>query len=47
MAGATCMTREPIGTMLADPDTRAFYQKLMAECLAVGQKSGAKVPISW
>jgi 2-dehydropantoate 2-reductase len=47
MAGANCMTREPIGKVLADPDTRAFYRKLMEECLAVGQKSGAKVPNSW
>lgn len=47
MAGVNCMMREPIGKVLADPDTRAFYKKLMEECLAVGQKSGAKVPSSW
>lgn len=47
MAGINCMTRQPIGKVLADPDTRAFYRKLMEECLAVGQKSGAKVPSSW
>ena len=47
MAGANCMTRQPIGKVLADPDTRAFYRKLMEECLAVGQKSGAKVPSAW
>jgi len=47
MAGVNCMMREPIGKVLADPDTRAFYRKLMEECLAVGQKSGAKVPDSW
>ena len=47
MAGVNCMTREPIGKVLADPDTRGFYRKLMEECLAVGQKSGAKVPDSW
>jgi 2-dehydropantoate 2-reductase len=47
MAGVNCMTREPIGKVLADPDTRAFYKKLMQECLAVGQKAGAKVPDSW
>ena len=34
-------------SVLSDPDTRAFYRKLMEECLAVGQKSGAKVPNSW
>ena len=47
MAGVNCMMREPIGKVLADPDTRAFYRKLMEECLAVGQKSGAKVPSNW
>ena len=47
MAGVNCMMREPIGKVLADPDTRAFYRKLMEECLAVGQKSGAKVPNAW
>jgi 2-dehydropantoate 2-reductase len=47
MAGVNCMTREPIGKVLADPDTRAFYKKIMQECLAVGQKAGAKVPDSW
>ena len=47
MAGVNCMMREPIGKVLADPDTRAFYRKLKEECLAVGQKSGAKVPNSW
>jgi 2-dehydropantoate 2-reductase len=47
MAGVNCLTRQPIGKVLADPDTRAFYRKLMEECLAVGQKSGAKVPSAW
>jgi 2-dehydropantoate 2-reductase len=47
LAGANCMTRQPLGKILADPDTRAFYRKLMTECLAVGQKSGAKVPNDW
>jgi 2-dehydropantoate 2-reductase len=47
LAGANCMTRQPLGKILADPDTRAFYRKLMTECLAVGQKSGAKVPDDW
>jgi 2-dehydropantoate 2-reductase len=47
MAGANCATRQPIGKILADPDTRAFYRRLMEECLKVGQKSGARVPDSW
>jgi 2-dehydropantoate 2-reductase len=47
MAGVNCMMRAPIGQVLADPDTRVFYRKLMEECVAVGQESGAKVPTSW
>ncbi len=47
MAGANCVTREPIGKILSDPDTRTFYRRLMEECLAVGRKSGAKVPDNW
>jgi 2-dehydropantoate 2-reductase len=47
MAGANCATREPLGKLLTDPDTRAFYRKLMEECLKVGQKSGARVPDDW
>jgi 2-dehydropantoate 2-reductase len=47
MAGVNCMMREPIGKVLADPDTRRFYRTLMEECLKVGQTSGAKVPDSW
>jgi 2-dehydropantoate 2-reductase len=47
MAGVNCATRMPLGQVLADPDTRAFYRKLMEECLRVGQKSGARVPDDW
>jgi 2-dehydropantoate 2-reductase len=47
MAGANCMTRQPLGKFLADPDTRAYSRNLMSEGLAVGQKSGAKVPDDW
>jgi 2-dehydropantoate 2-reductase len=47
MAGINCATRLEIGKVLADPDTRAYYKKLMEECLAVGQKAGANVPSSW
>jgi 2-dehydropantoate 2-reductase len=43
MAGVNCMTRLEIGKVLADPDTRAFYRKLMTECLKVGQAAGAKI----
>jgi 2-dehydropantoate 2-reductase len=47
MAGVNCVTRLPIGKVLADPDTRAFYRKLLEECFTVGKKSGAKVPDNW
>jgi 2-dehydropantoate 2-reductase len=40
MAGINCMTRLEIGKVLADPDTRAFYRKLMEECHAVGKAKG-------
>jgi 2-dehydropantoate 2-reductase len=44
MAGANCATRLPIGQILADPDTRAFYRRLLEECYAVGKASGVKLP---
>src|SRR5581483_4248927 len=44
MAGVNCMTRLPIGKVLADPDTRAFYRKLLAECYAVGKARGVNLP---
>jgi len=47
MAGINCATRMAIGKVLADPDTRSFYRKLMEECLAVGQAAGARVPSDW
>ena len=47
LAGVNCLTRVQLGNLLADPDTRAFYRKLMEECLKVGQASGAKVPDNW
>jgi 2-dehydropantoate 2-reductase len=44
MAGANCATRMPIGKVLADPDTRTFYRKLLAECFAVGKAKGVNLP---
>lgn len=44
MAGVNCMTRLPIGEVLGDPDTRAFYRRLMQECDAVGRAMGVKLP---
>ncbi len=40
MAGATAGTRQPIGKILADPDTRGLFRKLMEETFAVGKAKG-------
>jgi 2-dehydropantoate 2-reductase len=37
LSGATGSTRMPLGPILADPDTRAFFQSLMAEVIALAQ----------
>jgi 2-dehydropantoate 2-reductase len=47
MAGVNCVTRLPIGKVLADPDTRAFYRKLLEECNAVGTAQGVKLPAGY
>jgi 2-dehydropantoate 2-reductase len=47
MAGVNCATRMPIGKVLADPDTRAFYRKLLEECFAVGRATGAAIPADY
>lgn len=47
MAGINCLTREPIGKVLADPDTRAFYRKLMEECYAIGRRKGVNLPAGY
>ncbi len=43
MAGATAATRMPIGPILADPDTRRLFADLIAETVAVGRASGARL----
>jgi 2-dehydropantoate 2-reductase len=40
MSGITASTREPIGRVLADPDTRAMYLGLMQEVVDVGRAKG-------
>jgi 2-dehydropantoate 2-reductase len=40
LSGATGAMRSPLGAILADPDTRAFFQSLMAEVIALAQASG-------
>ena len=44
MAGINSATRLEIGKVLADPDTRAYYRKLMEECFAVGKAKGVSLP---
>jgi 2-dehydropantoate 2-reductase len=44
LSGATGAMRMPIGPILADPDTRAFFLELMREAVAVGRGSG--VPLA-
>jgi 2-dehydropantoate 2-reductase len=40
LSGATGATRMPLGPILADPDTRAFFLDLMREVVAVGRANG-------
>jgi 2-dehydropantoate 2-reductase len=44
LSGATGATRMPIGPILADPDTRAFFLELMRETVVVGRASGVPLP---
>jgi 2-dehydropantoate 2-reductase len=43
VSGATASTRQPMGPILADPDTRALFENLMRETETVGVKSGVPV----
>jgi 2-dehydropantoate 2-reductase len=44
LSGMTGATREPLGPILADPDTRAMFEGAMREVMAVGRAKG--VPLS-
>jgi 2-dehydropantoate 2-reductase len=44
LSGATATTRQPLGPILADPDTRAFFHNLMREVVAVGRAKGVSIP---
>jgi 2-dehydropantoate 2-reductase len=44
LSGATATTRQPLGPILADPDTRAFFHNLMREVVAVGRAQGVPIP---
>jgi 2-dehydropantoate 2-reductase len=44
LSGATGTMRMPLGPILADPDTRAFFLALMQEVVTVGQAGGVALP---
>jgi 2-dehydropantoate 2-reductase len=44
LSGATATTRKPLGPVLEDPDTRAFFYRLMREVVAVGRAKGVSLP---
>jgi 2-dehydropantoate 2-reductase len=44
LSGATATTRQPLGPILADPHTRAFFFSLMREVVAVGRAKGVSIP---
>jgi 2-dehydropantoate 2-reductase len=46
-SGITASTRRPIGDILADPDMKALFLKLMSEAVAVGRASGVDLPASY
>lgn len=44
LSGATAATRMPLGAILADPDTRAFFYRLMCEVVEIGRARGVPLP---
>jgi len=42
-SGATACCRAPIGPIMADPDTRAFFRKIMQETFAVARARGIAI----
>jgi 2-dehydropantoate 2-reductase len=44
LSGATATTRRPLGPILKDPDTRAFFYNLMREVVVVGRAKGVALP---
>jgi 2-dehydropantoate 2-reductase len=47
LSGATAATRKPLGPILADPDTRAFFLSLMREVVAIGRANGVSLPVDF
>lgn len=46
-SGTTAATRMPLGPVMADPDTRAFFRRIMEEVHAVARAKGVAVPDSF
>ena len=44
LSGMTGATREPLGKILADPDTKAMFQAVMQEVVTVGRAKGVALP---
>jgi 2-dehydropantoate 2-reductase len=44
LSSMTGATREPLGPILADPDTKAMFQAVMAEVATVGRAKGVPIP---
>jgi 2-dehydropantoate 2-reductase len=44
LSGMTGATREPLGKILADPDTRAMFSAVMQEVVTVGRTKGVALP---
>jgi 2-dehydropantoate 2-reductase len=47
ISGITASTRQPIGVIRNDGDTRAFFYKLMHEAIAVGRAAGVEFPLDF
>ena len=47
LSSMTGATREPLGKILADPDTKAMFQAVMQEVAAVGRAKGVPIPANF
>jgi 2-dehydropantoate 2-reductase len=47
LSGATASTRKALGPILADPDTRSFFNRLMREAVAVGRAMSISLPADY
>jgi len=47
LASTTAGTRQPIGAIMADPDMKSLFRKLMEETRAVGEARGVKVGMDY